>query len=393
MLNRSQNMRRLLASYSPILPILILAVRSNAATIVVNPQGTGDFATIQAAVVGADPGDVVELADGIYTGIGNRDIDFLGKAIAVRSQSGNPNTCVIDCEGLGRGFFFHSGEGPHASLVGVTVTNGQATGADNLARSGGGAHCRYSSSPTITNCIFSNNRADYAGGGIALAHGASPSINYCEFSENFAQYGGGLFAIDQCSPVITNSLFRGDSAEQHGGGVYCYTSSPFLDFCTLSGNSAFLGAAIDSHEGSVVSLINCTLSANASGFGGVIRSFGALLNVTNTIIAFSRTPSEAVYCVGAGGSAALTCCDIYGNAGGDWVGCIQDQLGENGNISSDPFFCSAVPDDDMNWTLRSDSPCAPAQSGCGLIGGWDVDCSVSPARNMSWGKIKTLYAE
>jgi parallel beta-helix repeat protein len=383
----------MLRLFAPFPAILLFATAAGAATLVVNPQGTGDLATIQAAVDSAGPGDIIELVDGTYTGTGNRDIDFLGKTITVRSQSGNPEACVIDCEQLGRGIFFHSGEGAGASLVGVTVTNGFATGADNLERSGGGLHCRYSSSPTITNCIFSNNRADYAGGGIALAHSASPSINDCEFSENSAQYGAGLFAIDQCAPVITNALFRHGSAVQHGGGIYCYTSFPVLSFCTFSGNSAYFGAAIDSHESSVVDLVNCTLTSNTSGFGGVIRSFGSSLNATNTIIAFSGAPSEAVYCVGVGGSATLACCNIYGNAGGDWVGCIQDQLGINHNLSSDPVFCSAAPDDDMNWTLQSDSPCAPGHSECGLIGAWNVGCSISPVRKTSWGRIKALYSD
>ncbi len=38
------------------------------------------------------------VADGIYTGEGNRDIDFLGKAITVRSENG-PESCIIDCQG------------------------------------------------------------------------------------------------------------------------------------------------------------------------------------------------------------------------------------------------------------------------------------------------------
>ena len=40
----------------------------------------------------------VELAGGVYRGAGNRDIDFLGKAITVRS-SGGPENCIVDAGG------------------------------------------------------------------------------------------------------------------------------------------------------------------------------------------------------------------------------------------------------------------------------------------------------
>ena len=54
-------------------------------------------------VRGADPGDTVVLKPGIYRGPGNRDIDFSGKAITIRSM--NPldpvtvSATVIDSQG------------------------------------------------------------------------------------------------------------------------------------------------------------------------------------------------------------------------------------------------------------------------------------------------------
>ena len=56
---------------------------------------------IDAAVAG----DTVLVADGTYTGEGNRDIDFKGKAITVKSENGATN-CIVDREGVGRGFHF-----------------------------------------------------------------------------------------------------------------------------------------------------------------------------------------------------------------------------------------------------------------------------------------------
>ncbi len=65
-----------------------------------------DFATIQAAINAAITGDEVVVADGVYTGAGNKNLDFHGKLITVRSASGDPVLCTIDCEGAGRGFIF-----------------------------------------------------------------------------------------------------------------------------------------------------------------------------------------------------------------------------------------------------------------------------------------------
>ena len=58
-----------------------------------------EYPTIQAGIDAAQDGDTVMIADGTYTGEGNRDMDFLGKAITIRSESDDPEFCVIDCEG------------------------------------------------------------------------------------------------------------------------------------------------------------------------------------------------------------------------------------------------------------------------------------------------------
>ncbi|MCP4679609.1 MAG: hypothetical protein GY854_29775, partial [Deltaproteobacteria bacterium] len=66
--------------------------------------------TIQEGINAAATGDTVLIADGTYTGEGNRDISFGGKAITVTSVNGAEST-IIDCEYSGRGFIFDNGEG------------------------------------------------------------------------------------------------------------------------------------------------------------------------------------------------------------------------------------------------------------------------------------------
>ena len=61
--------------------------------------GTGEgYATIQSAIDASSDGDMIIVRDGTYTGTGNRDIDFKGKAIHLKSENG-PDTCIVDCEG------------------------------------------------------------------------------------------------------------------------------------------------------------------------------------------------------------------------------------------------------------------------------------------------------
>lgn len=107
---------------------ILAALPATAATIVVGPDGSGDYPTIQEAVDAAVPGDVIELEDGTYRGDGNRDIEYRGKSVTVRSRSGDPEACIIDCEGEEfephRGFFFRGGEDSTAVLEGITITNG-----------------------------------------------------------------------------------------------------------------------------------------------------------------------------------------------------------------------------------------------------------------------------
>ena len=94
----------------------------------VTPEGTGDFPTIATAVLASANGDTIELADGVFTGDGNRDVMLRGHILTILSESGDPELCVIDCGGTElephRGFHAMADTVGDYKIVGVTVTGG-----------------------------------------------------------------------------------------------------------------------------------------------------------------------------------------------------------------------------------------------------------------------------
>jgi hypothetical protein len=336
--------------------LLSLPIAPSATIYLINPDGTGDFPTIQAAIDAATSGDIIELADGVFSGDGNRDIDYQGKPITVRSQSGDPGSCIIDCRQTGRGFYFHSHERGRSILEGLTITNGVGEG--------GGIYCRYNTSPALRNLILLRNSGDF-GGGLACQAYSCPTLTDVIFAENSSWAGGGL-ACYSAAPVLTRVTFEGNTAA-YGGGIYCiHDSSPLLAGVTFYESSAQHG-------------------------GGIYCADYSSPCLESAIVAFG-VAGEAIYC-DATSNAILACCDLFGNAAGDWVGCIAEQYGVDGNISEDPLFCAPA---DGDFTLHCESPCAPfspPNPQCNLIGAWPVGCGGTPALQTTWGGIKTLFRE
>ncbi|MCK4413044.1 MAG: hypothetical protein KAY32_05835 [Candidatus Eisenbacteria sp.] len=358
---------------SLLLGVLVVTVpyTASAEVYLLLPDGTGDFSTIQAAIIASADGDVIELANGTFTGDGNFDLEFHGKAIVLRSVSGDPSTCTIQCyDGIRahRGAYFHEGEGPGTVLEGVTITGGWSPGPVFPFYHGGAILC-VGASPEIRNCIFHENRSydiegQSDGGAISSINGGTPAVIGCLFSENMSSYGGALYGefslIEQCTFVRNRAL--DESGWSHGGAV-----------CLVYHNAI---------------IRDCTLVYNEADHGSGLAFYGCSPHIDNTIVAFSG-PGQAVYLNAA--TPIFTCSDLYGNSGGDWTGGITGQLGVDGNISSDPLFCWPEPELTTEWTLHSDSPCALGVSTCGLIGAWGVGCGSTPRRDTSWGGLKALF--
>ncbi len=240
-----------------------------------------DFSTIQAGIDAAVDGDTVLVADGTYTGDGNRDIDFTGKEITLISKNG-PELCVINCEGSEtenhRGFFFQTGEDHGSVLEGVTIRNGF----DEY--NGGGIFCYYSS-PTIRDCIIAENISGGSGGGIACWD-SDTVIQNCIFSNNHAYHAGAI----QCARSnleLLDCYITDNSAEASFGGI-CSTSGPsslLVSNCIISGNTANLSGGFLGGFDSSLTFANCTISNNSAGIdGGGIACYNSDLILTGSDI-------------------------------------------------------------------------------------------------------------
>jgi parallel beta-helix repeat protein len=200
----------------------------------------GDQPTIQAGIDAAISEDIVRVADGIYTGEGNRDIDFLGKAITVRSANG-PENCIIDCQGSEgdphRGFFFHDHESRGSVLEGFTIRNGYNSPNANY---GGGIAIQSHAKPTIRNNIITENYGGN-GGGISLYASAAPLITGNRIENNQAGSGGGVFGGADVSPTISDNLISGNSASYSGGGIRIQSGFPIITGNTITDNDAVDG--------------------------------------------------------------------------------------------------------------------------------------------------------
>lgn len=188
----------------------------------------------------------------------------------------------------------------------------------------------------------------------------------CLFDGNQSGAGGGIFC-EYSSPTVEACTFTGNTAKANGGGILCKGSSPIIEDCTFYGNSS---------------------GGDGAGVHGRNNSSPGIVK---TIISFS-TSGDAVHCE-PGSSVSLSCSNLYGNAGGDWVDCAAGQSGTNGNFSQDPLFCDA-PGGDLS--LHGNSPCAPGNHpdsyACGLIGAHGVDCGSTTAVEVTdWGGIKSLF--
>ena len=248
--------------------------------------------TITRAIEVGQTGDVIQIADAVYTEIltipvsltlqGESRAGTVIRAAAQPGQAGDRVLTVTNASDL--------------ALSDLSVLNG------NRLTGSGGAIRIQDGNLTATRVTFRDNRIDSEAGGAVFAQdnvvvmadvefidnaiGDSAGVNSggglyvrrgdlslenVRFSGNSANDGGGLW-MRETTATITGVQFSGNVADGQGGAVFIYGSSPAMTRVVVSGNQAGQdGGGIFAVFDSAPQLTNALISGNkATGFGGGI---------------------------------------------------------------------------------------------------------------------------
>ncbi|MGB5052107.1 MAG: FG-GAP-like repeat-containing protein, partial [Caldilineaceae bacterium] len=231
--------------------------------------------------------------------------------------------------------------GVTATISGLTIENGRATGpgsgsygggilttgtldltdvavSNNLAGSGGGIAMEGSSTLTLTDCLVNMNSAT-SGGGINTDFGTGTiQINSSVISNNTATGSGGGIRNNHIGIVnVIESTISGNSGGFAGGGIINLGTLNVTN-STLIGNFANSGGGI-TNVGSfaTATVVNSTISGNmatnGSG-GGVANETAATLAVNNSTFTLNTATSSSGGGIWNGGNAAISSSIVSGNS-------------------------------------------------------------------------------
>jgi len=290
------------AASPPAAPLYGGAAASSVIT-VCKPTGLCDYDSVQAAVSAADPGDIVKVAQGVYTDV-NTDgyVVEITKTLTLRGGYTTTNWTLSDPDGR------------------PTILDGE--GAVRVVRISAGG-------PTVEGFHIQNGHTVLEGAGVYVA-GGSPVVRRNRVHDNGAgTFGGGVY-VAAGSPVLENNLIYANTTGDQGGGVYIGGSgSTLFQFNTLYDNRATNVGS----EGGGVYIASGTPSVYASiVVSNVAASGGGIYKEVNV-------PNDVKYN------------DVFGNTPDDFVG-----FGGTppGNISFAPQFVDLS---GANFRLRAGSPC------------------------------------
>jgi len=287
---------------------------------------TCDYASIQAAVDAAGDGDVIKVAQGVYTDVHKSadliQVVYISKTISILGGYTTTNwvdpdpvaqPTTLDAQGQGR-VLVVSGTAT-VVIEGLRITGGKASGQGGHSGgydAGGGVYV-YTATVTIRNCAVYSNSASTTGrgygGGVYLYHSAA-TLERNTFHFNVAStasggYGGGLCLLGnndvtlRGNTIVSNTASTSGSGE--GGGLYIGTGSAALTGNTVLSNVAstagagaggglYLGGGSATLSGNTVRGNVASTSGNGRGGGLYFRRHPTVLE-GNLIVSNTATLS------------------------------------------------------------------------------------------------------
>lgn len=331
--------------------------------------------SIQGCISQAFDGDIITVKPDTYV----ENIDFLGKAVTVRSQDG-PETTVIDGNDADAVVTFSSGEGSGSVLEGFTVTN-----AGHL---GGGTspifyvvYCQ-DASPVIQGNIITNIENEEGALVVGIhVDGGAPVITGNRVVENMvgAYASGGAYGIrinqvegSPAAVVSENELIYNGAGCQHpmgfctGAGIVFGGESVVIRNNILAGNggSGGYGSGYGVHlSGNDIVFVHNTVVASI-GYGVMIEADSSA-TVLNNIVAYHFGHSLSFgLCVMGDGSLTEDYNNLWENEG--------DYCGPPGphDLALDPLFVDLS---GFDFHLQKGSLCIDRGTDAGVIVDIDGD--------------------
>jgi len=151
---------------------------------------------------------------------------------------------------------------------------------------------------------------------------------------------------------------------RNAGSYGVYSSiSLILDYCLITGNRDG-GVYVSSwyYPPDLLEIRDCTVAGNGPADYAVVANVRDSLIVERSVIAWNPA-SAALYCPVDTAGIRVECTNIVGNPAGDWVGCLENWLGVEGNQTAEPLFCDPL---QFEYHVSAGSPCLPDSNPCGV---------------------------
>ena len=328
-------------------------------------------------------GQGVEVTD--YPSVTITGCGFRGTGPGVPFVTTNSIVSVTDCEFHDANVTYLAGR-PNAGGIGCAGGEVTVAGSEFLRNDcevGPGGITMRDGSLVITDCLFTdNNNLDVFGSlpqGGALFCSNSPlfSMTGSRLERNTASEGGAAWITAE-SMTLENCEIVDNRGTYFLGGLllqpYATTGSLNMTGCLVAGNTAPSGVGNEFRNSPGGWINGCTFVGNGGSPGAAqlwLNGSGTM-NLQSSIMAYGDggeglEVEEPQYL-----TLTVTCTDIYGNPGGDWVGNLVPFAGLGGNIEADPWFCDA---DLGDYHLAADSPCVDTENICGVtIGAYPAGC-------------------